>query len=249
MILKDADKIKEAIQNSDDFVGGSDDIIKVIDSVPEVVISTDTDTISRNAAIDAVEFGITYAKAINKETGEVTVLFEESNAELQKAAYRIKKLPPANNSEIPNSYDTISKAKAIEALKNDMASLDHIIKGMSANDVRLDAYVSQRNQVNYDIYTINNLPPAQHESDPSQIAAQIIHDAIDNTTFAEEAYPGIKEQMHRSVEEWEKLQPVFKEIAEEYKKACEISYINKPLAYALYEVWKKHDRRDTKRNE
>ena len=101
MILKDADKIKEAIQNSDDFVGGSDDIIKVIDSVPEVVISTDTDTISRKAAIDA--------------------------------------------------------------LKNDMASLDHIIKGMSANDVRLDAYVSQRNQVNYDIYTINNLPPAQPE--------------------------------------------------------------------------------------
>ena len=59
--------------------------------------------------------------------------------------------------------DTISRAKAIEALKNDMASLDHIIKGMSANDVRLDAYVSQRNQVNYDIYTINNLPPAQPE--------------------------------------------------------------------------------------
>lgn len=57
--------------------------------------------------------------------------------------------------------DTISRKAAIEALKNDMASLDHIIKGMSANDVRLDAYVSQRNQVNYDIYTINNLPPAE----------------------------------------------------------------------------------------
>ena len=228
------------------------------------------------------------------------------------------------------STNTISRAKAIEALKNDMASLDHIIKGMSANDVRLDAYVSQRNQVNYDIYTINNLPPVQpaqlgtnlaevgtdcisrakaiealdkrfdsipmeqtseilmlrkdlrelppaqppmpsntsnaletldsvnatqsntleaSDCDPSQIAAQIIHDAIDNTTFAEDAYPGIKEQLHRSVEEWEKLQPVFTEIAEEYKKACEISYINEPLAYALHEVWKKHDRRDTNRND
>lgn len=65
--------------------------------------------------------------------------------------------------EIPTTEedsDTISRQQAIEALKNDMASLDHIIKGMSANDVRLDAYVSQRNQVNYDIYTINNLPPA-----------------------------------------------------------------------------------------
>ena len=72
-------------------------------------------------------------------------------------------LPPANCSEFPNSSDTISRQQAIEALKNDMASLDHIIKGMSANDVRLDAYVSQRNQVNYDIYTINNLPPAQPE--------------------------------------------------------------------------------------
>ena len=91
--------------------------------------------------------------------------------------------------------------------------------------------------------------PETEGSDPSQIAAQIIHDAIDNTTFAEDAYPGIKEQLHRSVEEWEKLQPVFAEIAEEYKKACEISYINKPLAYALHEVWKKHDRRDTNRNE
>ena len=57
--------------------------------------------------------------------------------------------------------DLISRQAAIDALKNDMASLDHIIKGMSANDVRLDAYVSQRNQVNYDIYTINNLPPAK----------------------------------------------------------------------------------------
>jgi hypothetical protein len=51
-----------------------------------------------------------------------------------------------------------------------MASLDHIIKGMSANDVRLDAYVSQRNQVNYDIYTINNLPPAQPEQLSTNLA-------------------------------------------------------------------------------
>ena len=65
--------------------------------------------------------------------------------------------------KIDTNSDTISRKAAIDALKNDMASLDHIIKGMSANDVRLDAYVSQRNQVNYDIYTINNLPPAQPE--------------------------------------------------------------------------------------
>ena len=59
--------------------------------------------------------------------------------------------------------DLIDRQAAIDALKNDMASLDHIIKGMSGYDVRLDAYVSQRNQVDYDIDTINNLPAAQPE--------------------------------------------------------------------------------------
>lgn len=73
----------------------------------------------------------------------------------------IKNMP--NVHDLPKDTDTISRQAAIDALKNDMASLDHIIKGMSANDVRLDAYVSQRNQVNYDIYAIEQLPPAQPE--------------------------------------------------------------------------------------
>ena len=68
-----------------------------------------------------------------------------------------------NCSEIPNNSDAISRQQAIDALKTDMASLDHIIKGMSAYDVRLDAYVSQRNQVYCDIDTISNLPTAQPE--------------------------------------------------------------------------------------
>ena len=59
--------------------------------------------------------------------------------------------------------ELIDRQAAINALENDKASLDHIIRGMSAYDVRLDAYVSQRNQVNCDIYTINNLPAAQPE--------------------------------------------------------------------------------------
>ena len=37
------------------------------------------DTISRRMAIDAVEFGITYAKAIDVNTGESKKLFKESN--------------------------------------------------------------------------------------------------------------------------------------------------------------------------
>ena len=43
------------------------------------------DIIRRQDAIDAVKFGITYAKAINTETGEVKELFQASNEELEKA--------------------------------------------------------------------------------------------------------------------------------------------------------------------
>ena len=53
------------------------------------------DIVSRSAAIDAVEFGITYAKAVNKETGEIRELFKEGNDELIKAVERIKELPSA----------------------------------------------------------------------------------------------------------------------------------------------------------
>ena len=51
--------------------------------------------ISQQAAIEAVEFGITYAKAIDTKTGEVRELFKQSNEELRKAVERIKALPPA----------------------------------------------------------------------------------------------------------------------------------------------------------
>ena len=51
--------------------------------------------IDADAAIEAVEFGITYAKAVNKETGEVRELFKQSNEELRKAVERIKALPSA----------------------------------------------------------------------------------------------------------------------------------------------------------
>ena len=88
-----------------------------------VSLPIDDDTISRKAAIEAVEFGITYAKAINKETGEVTVLFEESNAELQEAADRIKQLPPAQPEKRTeertetHACDSISRQAAIDIVK------------------------------------------------------------------------------------------------------------------------------------
>lgn len=84
-------------------------------------------------------------------------------------------------------------------------------------------------------------------------AAEVIHDAIDRTSFAEDAYPGIRETLHKAVNEYTDQQLLIRavgaEIEEEYKKAVEKVYISKPLAYALHEVWKKHDSQDQKRNE
>ena len=53
------------------------------------------DLISRKDAIDAVEFGITYAKAIDVNTGESKELFKEGNDALKKAVERLKELPSA----------------------------------------------------------------------------------------------------------------------------------------------------------
>ena len=41
--------------------------------------------------------------------------------------------------------------------------------------------------------------------------------------------------------------PYVAEIEAEYQKAVKMPHIHKPLAKALYEVWKKHDREDTER--
>ena len=55
---------------------------------------TEDDQISRRAAVDTVEWGITYARAINTCTGETKELFRLSNCALKEAAERIKELPP-----------------------------------------------------------------------------------------------------------------------------------------------------------
>ena len=64
-----------------------------------------TNLIDKNAAIDAVAFGITYAKAFDKETGEVKELFAQSNYELRKAVDRIKELPSTDAVEVVRCKD------------------------------------------------------------------------------------------------------------------------------------------------
>lgn len=43
------------------------------------------------------------------------------------------------------------------------------------------------------------------------------------------------------------IPPYAVEIEAEYKKWSQVPYIRKPLAKALYEIWKKHDREDAER--
>lgn len=62
------------------------------------------DSISRKDAIDAVEFGITYAKAIDVNTGESKELFKEGNDALKKAVERLKELPSAEGCKCPCEY-------------------------------------------------------------------------------------------------------------------------------------------------
>lgn len=65
----------------------------VLNDVGQHKNALEEDAISRQAAIDAVAFGITYATGVNMETGEVSYPFAESNHELRKAIHRICELP------------------------------------------------------------------------------------------------------------------------------------------------------------
>ena len=69
------------------------------------------DAISRQAAIDAVAFGITYATGVNMETGEVSHPFAESNQELRKAIHRICELPPVNPQPKTGHWINVNEGK------------------------------------------------------------------------------------------------------------------------------------------
>ena len=65
------------------------------------------DPIDRQAAIDAVAFGITYTKVFDKETGKVKELFAECNYELKNAIDRIKELPSVDAVEVVRCKDCV----------------------------------------------------------------------------------------------------------------------------------------------
>ena len=70
-----------------------------------------SDSISRQDAVDAVEFGITYAKAFDVNTGESKELFKEGNDALKKAVERLKELPSAEPKTTSNGSITCVKPK------------------------------------------------------------------------------------------------------------------------------------------
>ena len=96
------------------------------------------DLISRQAAIDAVVFGITYAKAFDLKTGEAKNLFEKENEALAKAIERIKELSPAQPDEekisdalyyIYRNKGTSTSAEGVAAIKYYIAEIWRDIYG------------------------------------------------------------------------------------------------------------------------
>ena len=96
------------------------------------------DTIDRQEAIDAVAFGLTYAKAFDLKTGEAKNLFEKENEELAKAVERIKELSPVQPDEekisdalynIYRNKGTSTSAEGVAAIKYYIAEIWREIYG------------------------------------------------------------------------------------------------------------------------
>ena len=84
-----------------------------------------------------------------------------------EALEAVEGLPPAQPDLQPTcnqlATDCISRQNAIDELEKDRAKLDHMIKGLSGYDVRIDRYVAQQDQLDYDIDAIRSLPSAEPE--------------------------------------------------------------------------------------
>lgn len=74
--------------------------------------------VRKQDAVSAVEFGITYASAINIETGEWTELFKNENDELREAIKRIHDMPSADVVPV-SAYKQVmwERDTAVEQLK------------------------------------------------------------------------------------------------------------------------------------
>lgn len=87
--------------------------------------------------------------------------------------------------------------------------------------------------------TAQNTSSCAHEND--LIFRQTAIDAMGKAKWA-------KERLEELSSAQPETPPYVAEIESEYKKWVSMPHINKPLAKALYEVWKKHDRKDVSRN-
>ena len=127
------------------------------------------DAISRQAAIDAVKFGITYAAMIDRETGEPKELFCESNHELKKAINRICELPSVTPKAEP-CEDAISRNNAITSICQWGTTLERTGK--------YQVTVAEMKQTCVDM--LCELPSVTPKAEPCEdaISRQAVHDAI-----------------------------------------------------------------------
>lgn len=172
-----------------------------------------SDSIDRQAAIDAVEFGITYAKVINKETGEVVELFRKSNDELRKAVDRIKQLPPSPSR--PTGYWM--------RMSDLNESEDDRYKCSCCGNV-----VHHRDKVF--LYTYNSWCGACGANMNAKNYAAYIQGGAALATEYIKQLPYAQPEL-----------PEWAQKVEEYRKSAP-SHIHNPLAWALYQTWKEYDR-------
>ena len=120
-----------------------------------------SDLISRQAAIDAI--GEKSDEIFKTKQKGATYPHDDFFQGMAYAENVVKQLPPASSSEIPNSSDTISRAKAIEAL-----------------DKRFDSIpMEQTSEILMLRKDLRELPPAQ----PERIKGHWIEIALSNHTY------------------------------------------------------------------
>ncbi len=70
-------------------------------------------------------------------------------------------------------------------------------------------------------------------------------------TYVQESYERMlkrEETTKKQKKASDSLQDIYKLLAIEYAKAKDLTYIKKPLAYALHQVWKRVDKREQERS-
>lgn len=145
-----------------------------------------------------------------------------------------------SNQELKKSNDCISRQAAIDAMINSRSNADvTLVPGSYTNGWR-DGRKLLLDEL---LQVVFELPSAQPEPNYDEWCT-------DCKEYDQEQHccPRWNRVIRQTLKDAQPEQPSYvAEIEEEYQKAVKSPYIHKPLAKALYEVWKKHDREDAER--